>query len=360
MGVEGWLLRLVMAFLTDRSMRVKYKGVLSDLYLLPGGGPQGTLLGLFLFLVLVNDVGFEGQQNNVGELITSKRRVKELNTIHLKFVDDLALAEAVNMNTQVTESPLEERPQPDPYRSRTGHKLINEQSKVIKQLEETKKYADVNKMKINFSKTKIMLFNPCVSKDFLPQIECEGSTVELVEQTKLLGLIISSDLSWSANTDFIEERCYKKLWMLRRLDKLGADSDDLIDVYCKQIRSILEFAVPVWNSSLTGENIAQLERLQKTALHIILGDQYTSYTAALKLTGLDKLSERRKKICLKFAKKAEKHIKFTHWFKPSERRVNTRQELPKYCHVYSKTSRFEKSPISSLTETLNIYYSRKK
>ena len=65
--------------LTDRSMRVKYKGVLSDLYLLPGGGPQGTLLGLFLFLVLVNDVGFEGQQNNVGELITSKRRVKELN-----------------------------------------------------------------------------------------------------------------------------------------------------------------------------------------------------------------------------------------------------------------------------------------
>ena len=111
-----------MTFLTDRSMRVKYKGVLSDLYLLPGGGPQGTLLGLFLFLVLVNDVGFEGQQNNAGELITSKRRVKELNTIHLKFVDDLAIAESVNMNTQVTVSPLEERPQPDPYRSRTGHK----------------------------------------------------------------------------------------------------------------------------------------------------------------------------------------------------------------------------------------------
>ena len=244
--------------------------------------------------------------------------------------------------------------------SRTGHKLINDQSKVIKQLEETKKHADVNKRKINFSKTKKMLFNPCLSKDFLPQIECDGSTVELVEQTKLLGLIISSDLSWSANTEFIEERCYKKLWMLRRLDKLGADSDDLIDVYCKQVRSILEFAVPVWNSSLTGENIAQLERLQKTALHIILGDRYTSYTAALKLSGLDKLSDRRKKICLKFAKKAEKHSKFSNWFKPSVRRVYTRQELPKYCHVYSKTSRFEKSPISSLTETLNMYYSRKK
>ena len=79
----------------------------------------------------------------------------------------------------------------------------------------------------------MMLFNPCQSKDFLPQLECDGSAVELVEQTKLLGLIISSDLSWSANTDCIEERCYKKLWMLRRLEKLGADHDDLIDVYCK-------------------------------------------------------------------------------------------------------------------------------
>ena len=51
LGVPGWLLKLVMAFLKDRSMRVKYKGKVSGFYPLPGGGPQGTLLGLFLFLV---------------------------------------------------------------------------------------------------------------------------------------------------------------------------------------------------------------------------------------------------------------------------------------------------------------------
>jgi len=44
LGVPGWLLKLVMAFLKDRSMRVKYKGKLSGSYSLPGGGPQGTLL----------------------------------------------------------------------------------------------------------------------------------------------------------------------------------------------------------------------------------------------------------------------------------------------------------------------------
>ena len=76
LGVPGWLLKLVMAFLEGRAMRVRYKGKISDYYPLPGGGPQGALLGLFLFLVLINDVGFEGQTNNAGDLITTKKRIK--------------------------------------------------------------------------------------------------------------------------------------------------------------------------------------------------------------------------------------------------------------------------------------------
>ena len=197
MGVPGWLLRVVISFLKERSMRVKYKGKLSDAHPLPGGGPQGALLGLFLFIVLINDTGFEGQLNNAGEIITSKKRIKEVNTIHLKYVDDLTLAEKVDMKTQVTEVPMEQRPQPDPFRARTGHKLINEKSQVLDQLKKTKIYADQNKMKINYSKTKFMLFNTCTtctSKDFLPNFELEGRPIELVEQTQLLGLIVTTDL----------------------------------------------------------------------------------------------------------------------------------------------------------------------
>ena len=51
-----------MAFLTNRKMIVRYKGKQSGMKSLPGGGPQGTLLGLLLFIVLINDVGFEGQK----------------------------------------------------------------------------------------------------------------------------------------------------------------------------------------------------------------------------------------------------------------------------------------------------------
>ena len=42
MGVPAWLLRVVMAFLSDRRMVVRYKGEQSSVKELPGGGPQGT------------------------------------------------------------------------------------------------------------------------------------------------------------------------------------------------------------------------------------------------------------------------------------------------------------------------------
>ena len=101
MGVPGWLLSIVMSFLKDRKMLVRYKGKTSSIKDLPGGGPQGTLLALLLFIVLINDLGFEGQTNNVGELITCKRNMKTANKIHLKYVDDMTLAEAINLPEQL-------------------------------------------------------------------------------------------------------------------------------------------------------------------------------------------------------------------------------------------------------------------
>ena len=87
MGVPAWLLKVVMAFLTRRTMVVRYKGKTSSAKNLPGGGPQGTLLGLLLFLVLINDAGFDNQINNAGEIITSKKNFKAAHQIHLKYID---------------------------------------------------------------------------------------------------------------------------------------------------------------------------------------------------------------------------------------------------------------------------------
>ena len=121
MGVPGWLLKIVAAFLSNRKMVVKYKGKMSGVKSLPGGGPQGTLLGLLLFIVLINDVGFGEQKNNTGEIITTKRNMKVANELHLKYVDDLTLAEAINLPKSLVSVPEDVRPQPDVYHARADH-----------------------------------------------------------------------------------------------------------------------------------------------------------------------------------------------------------------------------------------------
>ena len=49
-----------------------------------------------------------------------------------------------------------------------------------------------------------------------------------------------------------------------------------------------------------------IERVQKTACRIILGDSYTDYSSAQEVTGLDSLRDRRTKLSLTFAKKCTK------------------------------------------------------
>ena len=352
LGVPAWLLRIVMAFLKNRSMIVRFKGASSSQKYLPGGGPQGTLLGLLLFLVLINDVGFENQKNNAGELAASKKNMKEANMIHLKYVDDLLLAEAVDLKSKLVPSE-EDRPRPDCYHARTGQKLPTDNSHVQNQLLKTQSYAIDNEMKINTSKTKAMLFNPARSMDCMPQLNLDGQEIDLVEEMRVLGLVIRSDLKWSSNTHNMVVKGFKRIWMLRRLKQLGAKRDELLDVYIKQVRSVMELAVPVWHSSITLEEKCDIERIQRAALHIILGDEYISYRDALETVNLKSLEDRRVKLCTKFANKAAKNNKFKNWFKINARWDRTRTVQPKFCPVWARTTRYQKSPLSYLTSILN-------
>ena len=359
MGVPGWLLKIVISFLEDRKLIVNYKGKKSSMKSLPGGGPQGTILALLLFIVLINDIGFEGQLNNVGDLITSKRNMKTVNEIHLKYVDDLTLAEAINMPTQLVEIPPGERTMPDSFHARTGHVLPLDKSKVYQQLQKVETYASENDMKLNYKKTKLIVFNPCKNIDFMPEINIKNNTLEVVNEIKLLGLTIQSDMKWTSNTRNMVIKANKRLWILRRLKNLGALENDLLEVYIKQIRCILEYGVPAWQSSITQEEKTNIERVQKSAFHIILGNSYLSYKNALHSLGMETLDIRRKRLTYKFALRCEKHEKFKFWFKPAKKTMNTRTNINKYCDVRANHHRFMNSPISHLTRILNWHHNNK-
>ena len=100
---------------------------------------------------------------------------------------------------------------PPKFHERTGHFLPPENSAVFKKLQDTVRYADTNQMKVNYKKTKLMLFNQCRSIDFLPNFNLGGTELELVEEAKLLGVVVQSDLKWSSNTEHIVKKAYYKL-----------------------------------------------------------------------------------------------------------------------------------------------------
>ena len=56
---------------------------------------------------------------------------------------------------------------------------------------------------------------------------------------------------------------------------------------------------------------------------------------------------------MKFARKSYKNDKFSKWFKVNQKHTVTRQAASKLCSVYSRTKRYERSPISYITELLN-------
>jgi hypothetical protein len=55
LGVRSSLIPLIASYLTDRKMRVKFNGEMSQFLALIGGGPQCTLLGQIEYLVQSND-----------------------------------------------------------------------------------------------------------------------------------------------------------------------------------------------------------------------------------------------------------------------------------------------------------------
>ena len=84
------------------------------------------------------------------------------------------------------------------------------------------------------------------------------------------------------------------------MKKSGLSKAELLDAYKKGIRSILELAVPVWSSGLTLDQSMRIERVQKSSLAAILGENYLSYDEALNETNLERLSIRRNNISLKY------------------------------------------------------------
>ena len=346
MHTPAWLLKIIFSYLSERSMILSYKGFQSNMKLLPGGGPQGALLGGIIFMLKYNGAFLRPPipRNIMGPILYSKAK-------SVKYVDDGTVAVSINLKKTLNIEPSDQ-PRPLTFRERTGHSLSHENNLLQFYLADLEDFSNKNKMKVNKNKTQVMLFNKSRKWDFPPKvIFSDGKQLEVVSQVKLVGVILSDDLSWHKNTQYICERARLKLWILRTMVSLDLGHDYLYDVFCKEVRSILEFGVPVWHPGLTQNDSISIERIQKVAFRMILQESFTDYASACIYFNTTTLKERREKLCLNFATKNLKSE--NSFFDQVQKKVNTRSANNRVKNFKCRTNRYEKSSLPYMAKLLN-------
>jgi hypothetical protein len=223
LDIHPRLLKWMHSFLLNRQQRVKVGNLYSDWTTLKGGMPQGTWLGPYVFLILIND----------------------LNTIMatFKFVDDVTLTEIIDQSNT---------------------------SQMQLAADQIAKWSHQNLMIVNTKKTKEMLIGR-VAENPPPQIKFNAGPVDRVTSFKLLGIIITDNLSWENHVNAVCAKAGTRLHFLKLLKRSSLTFDDLLLYYKSIIRPVIEYACPVWQSGLTLDQRGRLESIQRRALHIISG-----------------------------------------------------------------------------------------
>jgi hypothetical protein len=252
MGVPDFLVSWFTAFLCGRQQCTKIGEAQSDWRSINAGVPQGTLFGPVGFVIHINDL-------------------KSVLPI-AKYVDDGSIWEVC-------------------CRSCRDSRLQLATDQAIQ-------WSDKNLMRANCEKTKELVVDFGRSQSTIPRISVQGTEIERVESTKLLGVIITSKLTWGEHVDAIHSKASQRLYFLTLLKRAGMPAASMLKVYTAVVRPITEYACPVWHVGLTDEQSEKLESIQRRALNIIYPDM--SYRAALSQAGLPRLHQRRENLSRDF------------------------------------------------------------
>ena len=165
---------------------------------------------------------------------------------------------------------------------------------------------------------------------------------------------MQNNLKWDIHITEIIAKANKKLFMLRRLKRVNLTIKELVTVYKSYVRPILEYAAPLWHSSITEYQSRQIESIQKRVSRVILGNCFTDYGQALDRLHLEALSDRRMYLCTQFIQKAFTSNLFTEWFPPPNRSHSMTLRSSRMVEdFHGPTKRFHNSPIPYLTRLLN-------
>ena len=195
--------------------------------------------------------------------------------------------------------------------------------------------------KISLDKTVAVVFSHRAVTDI--HLTRDNQPVKIDNKAKFLGLIFDRKLSWRDHINYLEEKCKKRLQLMRAVagNSWEANKKVLLTIYRSLIRSVIDYGSIAYNSAC--ESIKKrLDVIQNKALRIACGAFCSTAASALQVeTGELPLSLRRSQQEIKYTvkvKATEGHpaasVTEFHWttlskkFKPSN--------LP----IYSKTGEY--------------------
>ena len=206
-----------------------------------------------------------------------------------------------------------------------------------------------------------MIFNFTDNHQFTTRLQLKGENVEIVEQMKILGTIVNTQLSWDDNCSMIIKKVNARMQLLRSVLSFGASTEEMVHLWTVFCRSVLEQSCVVWHSTLTEENGQDLERCQKSFAKLILREKYVSYESSLILLNLDSLEDRRKILTLKFAKAGIKYEKLNDLLQLNVKNHNMKTRgNEKYDVTFANTGRLKNSSIIMMQNMLNTDHQNNK
>ena len=312
------------------------------LYPLIGGGPQGSQIGQNQYLAASYDNA---------QIVSEDDQ--------FKYCDDLEILDVILLGNILIEYDFTQHVASDIGIGQLFLPPENCQTQI--NIDSITKWTEDNLMQINELKSYYLVFTRS-KRDFATRFTINNKYLERLNVTKILGVWISEDGSWAKNTQEILKKGYSRVSFLSKLKYAGVEIEDLLELYQLFIRSCAEYCAVAFHSSLTDSEVRSLERLQSTCLKVILQENYVSYTAALEMTGLETLYDRRVQRCLNFSLKSIKHPQNSRYFPLNPNLENNSNDPLWREHFYVNWARTEDYRMSSIPycqRLLNEHFAKK-